>query len=79
MDVLINQLDTWLAEIVELLPASPFTTIEHLVSEEWSQALGIINYFVNITAMLYIGGLWLVSVAGYLLISAVLRWVKAVS
>lgn len=79
MDSLISSIDSILADAISWLPNSPF--VDYLSKSNDADVLLVlrwVNLFVPITEMIIIGGLWLTSMAGYFLISVILKWAKAV-
>lgn len=61
--------------LVDLLPDSPFQSIEMSVFDSY---LGYINYFVPIDFMISTFLLWLSSISVYYIYSVILRWIKAI-
>ena len=79
MEAIFSSLKSWVVNVIamllNLLPDSPF----HFESAgEFRSIMGYINYFVPVGAMLSILSTWLVAVGAYYVVSAVLRWVKAI-
>lgn len=80
LDALLQNLDTMLSEVVGWLPDSPFVAYINAAPDgEIIKILKWVNVFVPIPAMIVMGELWLIAIAGYYIVSAILRWGKAVS
>ena len=69
-------LSAFAATLVKVLPLSPF--------QQYIQAfgnlpyLGILNWFIPISAMIKIGAAWLGCIAWFYLYSIIMRWVKMI-
>ena len=62
--------------VVNLLRDSPFSAVS---SSPVAAYLGYINWFIPVSFFISTMELWLTAIAVYYAISAILRWVKAVS
>lgn len=62
----------WLIELaLSLLPMSPFLTLR--LDGLPSQALGWLNWFVDINAMLGLMGLWVAAILTYMVLTAIIQ------
>lgn len=65
-------------DLIALLPESPFRSL----IDEWSvgvpDGIAWLNWFIDIPGMLQILAAWLVAYGIYLILSIVLRWIKAI-
>lgn len=70
--------DNFAADLISLLPTSPFRE----VINEWEinvpDGIAWLNWFIDIPGMLKIFSLWLLAYGLYLILSIVLRWIKAI-
>jgi hypothetical protein len=74
LDGIVDFFSGLLDGVLSILPDDPFMPfINNLQVASWISAL---NWIVPIGAFATIGAAWLVAVAGFYVIKAVLRWVK---
>lgn len=67
-------------KIIDLLPGSPFSgLIASLKKSQIMQYMPYINWIIPVKAMLVVFNTWLIALATYLLLSALLRWAKLIS
>ena len=79
MDSLISLVDETLSEIIGWLPNSPFTSYMGAVTDpNVISVLKWFNLFIGVPNIIVTFELWLVAVAGYYIISSILRSIKAV-
>lgn len=74
-DWLCNFLSDCLKWIIDLLPNSPFSSLDVTPIKPY---LGYINWFIPMDFILKTLTAWLIAVAGYYCWSVVLRWIKAI-
>lgn len=68
--------NTFATLLASVLPTSPFQAyIQDFVPPDW---LGILNWFVPVSAILGIFAAWLSAVALFYLYSIIMRWVRAI-
>lgn len=60
--------------VCALLPESPFNFVDNL--SEYSDIMGMVNYFIPVSTFVAIMEGWLVAVAAYYGLQAFLRWTK---
>lgn len=75
VQTLLDWLQAVLTFLLQLLPDSPFTFES---ASQFRQVMGYINYFIPVGKMIAVFSAWLIAVAIYYSVSAVLRMVKAV-
>lgn len=76
LNALIGIINMFFSLVETLLPASPFASISDYIGDiPW---LGVLNYFVPVSAILEILFLWAGAMIVYFIVSIVLRWVKVV-
>ena len=69
-------LSAFAATLVKVLPLSPF---QHYIQAFGNLPyLGILNWFIPISAMIKIGAAWLGCIALFYLYSIIMRWVKMI-
>jgi hypothetical protein len=77
MWTLLAELTDWLksaiAFLINLLPDSPFTAINHSVISEY---LPYLNWFIPFNQILAILQLWLVAVGVFYIYKVILKWIK---
>ncbi len=77
---MLETLQSWVLQALNyalsILPDSPITALDNSPVAAY---LGIINWFMPISFFLSSMELWLTAIAVYYAISAILRWVKAIS
>lgn len=71
----ITGLGVALAAAIALLPKSPFAMPDKGPLNDY---LGYINWFVPVSQMVSILGLWVSAIATWYIVQLVMRWVKAV-
>lgn len=64
-----------LTSVFELLPQSPFKSID---TSNISEFMGYLNWFIPVKHILNITLLWLACITAYYIYSIALRWFKAV-
>lgn len=74
-DFLYNILDA----VGSVLPRDPFLQFFQLPDAVVYKYLGIINWFIPVNFMVSTFEAFLVAYGSYIIISAVLRWIKAIS
>ena len=77
IDFMFEIVEEFLTWVINLLPASPFTSF--IEACENLPYLGWLNWFIPVGSIIAIGEAWLVAVGLFYLYSVVLRWVKAIS
>lgn len=75
LDTIVNWILNALSWVVGLLPDSPFQNL--LTVQPVQEYLGYIAYFIDIGFILDTTLAWLGAVTTYYIVSAILRWVKA--
>lgn len=76
MDILKSMWGTFSAQLMQLLPLSPFRSwIDYLSSVPY---LGYINWFIPMQTVLGITAAWVSAIATYYIYSAILRWLNMV-
>ncbi len=76
LDTIVSWLTKALKYVLSVLPDSPFTMLNNSPVAAY---LGIVNWFMPISFFLTATEAWLTAIAVYYAISAILRWVKAIS
>ena len=76
LDQILNMLKQVFNWVLSLLPDSP---IQAVSNSPVAQYLPYVNWFIPISFMLSTAEAWLTAIAVYYAISAIMRWVKAVS
>ena len=76
MDLLQTLWDAFSGDVVKFLPISPFRKFLDAFAD--IEYLGMLNWFVPVGDMLIVLGAWVSVIAGFYLISIVLRWLKVI-
>lgn len=76
LDTVVSWLENALKWALSCLPDSPFTALDNSPIQPY---IGALNWIVPFSYMVSVMEAWLVAITAYYLVSAILRWVKAIS
>ena len=78
LDGLSSAVVGFLISVLQLLPESPFLTVEELEISEFYEWIRFLNWFVPFGTFVQITGVWLTGVGIYYVYQIVFRWLKLI-